>query len=130
MTINSRKYTDIDLDFLPNPITKDILKKVDDHALAASVGNLLQTSHYERLFNPALGCNLKRYLFEQIDDITTNGIQEEIVRTIKNFETRVDLSDVTVTPDFDNNGYNITIKFFIRNEASPIVINFFLERVR
>jgi hypothetical protein len=130
MAINSRKYTDIDLDFLPNPITKDILKKVDDHALAASVGNLLQTSHYERLFNPALGCNLKRYLFEQIDDITTNGIQEEIVRTIKNFETRVDLSDVTVTPDFDNNGYNITIKFFIRNEASPIVINFFLERVR
>jgi len=130
MAINSRKYTDIDLDFLPNPITKDILKKVDDHALAASVGNLLQTSHYERLFNPALGCNLKRYLFEQIDDITTNGIQEEITRTIKNFETRVDLSDVTVTPDFDNNGYNITIKFFIRNEASPIVINFFLERVR
>jgi phage baseplate assembly protein W len=130
MAINSRKYTDIDLDFLPNPITKDILKKVDDHALAASVGNLLQTSHYERLFNPALGCNLKRYLFEQIDDITTNGIQEEIIRTIKNFETRVDLSDVTVTPDFDNNGYNITIKFFIRNEASPIVINFFLERVR
>lgn len=130
MALNSRKYTDIDLDFLPNPITKDILKKVDDHALAASVGNLLQTSHYERLFNPALGCNLKRYLFEQIDDITTNGIQEEIVRTIKNFETRVDLSDVTVTPDFDNNGYNISIKFFIRNEASPIVINFFLERVR
>lgn len=130
MALNSRKYTDIDLDFLPNPITKDILKKVDDHALAASVGNLLQTSHYERLFNPALGCNLKRYLFEQIDDITTNGIQEEITRTIKNFETRVDLSDVTVTPDFDNNGYNISIKFFIRNEASPIVINFFLERVR
>ena len=130
MAINSRKYTDIDLDFLPNPITKDILRKVDDHALAASIGNLLQTSHYERLFNPALGCNLKRYLFEQIDDITTAGIQEEITRTIKNFENRVDLSDVTVTPDFDNNGYNISIKFFIRNEASPIVINFFLERVR
>ena len=130
MSLITRKYSDLDLDFLPNPITGDVLKKVNDHAIAASIANLLQTSHYERLFNPALGCNLKRYLFEQIDDITTNNIREEIVKTIKNFETRVDLSDVTVTPDFDNNGYNISIKFFIRNEATPIVINFFLERVR
>ena len=130
MSTNLKRYKDLDLDFLPNPITGDVLKKVNDHAIAASIGNLLQTSHYERLFNPSIGANLKRYLFEQIDDITTNNITEEITRTIKNFEPRVNLSDVIVAPDFDNNGYNITVKFFIKNEPTQIVINFFLERVR
>jgi uncharacterized protein len=130
MSLIARKYTDLDLDFFANPITKDILKKVDDEAVAASIANILQTSNYERLFNPAFGCNLKKYLFEPIDDITTNNIREEIIRTITNFETRVELLDTVVQPEYDENGYTITIKFFIRNDPNPVTISFFLERIR
>lgn len=128
--LGTRTYTDIDLDFLPNPITKDVLKKTDEEAIAASIANLLQTSNYERLFNPKLGCNLKRYLFEPIDDITTNNIREEIQRTIKNFEPRVDLLDVLVEPFPDDNYYSVSIKFFMKNDPNPITITLFLERVR
>lgn len=130
ITLGTRTYTDIDLDFLANPITKDVLKKTDEEAIAASISNLLQTSNYERLFNPGLGCNLKRYLFEPIDDITTNNIREEIERTIKNFEPRVDLLDVLVEPFPDDNYYSVTIKFFMKNDPNPITITLFLERVR
>jgi phage baseplate assembly protein W len=118
------------VDFMPNPITSDILKKTNENAIAQSIGNLLQTSHYERLFNPELGCNLKRYLFEPIDNITTNNIIEEITKTIVNYETRVQLLDVTANPDYDKNGYDVSIKFIIRNDPQPITITFFLERVR
>lgn len=128
--LGTRTYTDIDLDFLSNPITKDVLKKTDEEAVAASIANLLQTSNYERLFNPKLGCNLKRYLFEPIDDITTNNIREEIQRTIKNFEPRVDLLDVLVEPFPDDNYYSVSIKFFMKNDPNPITITLFLERVR
>ena len=130
LALNTRTYKDIDLDFLANPITKDVLKKTNEEAIAASISNLLQTSNYERLFNPGLGCNLKRYLFEPIDDITTNNIREEIVRTIVNFEPRVDLLDVQVEPFPDENLYNVAIKFFIKNDPDPITITLFLERVR
>jgi phage baseplate assembly protein W len=130
IALNTRTYKDIDLDFLPNPITKDVLKKTNEEAIAASISNLLQTSNYERLFNPSLGCNLKRYLFEPVDDITTNNIREEIVRTIVNFERRVDLLDVQVEPFPDENMYNVSIKFFIKNDPDPITITLFLERVR
>lgn len=130
MSLFARKYIDLDLDFMPNPITGDVLKKFDENAVAGSLANLLQTGHYERLFQPQIGCNLKRYLFEPIDDITTNNIRSEIERTIKNFESRVTLLDTIVDPQYDLNGYNVTIKFFINNEASPITITFFLERVR
>ena len=128
MSLISRTYTD--LDFFANPITKDILKKIDEEAIAASIGNILQTSHYERLFNPAFGCNLKKYLFEPIDDITTNNIREEIIKSITNFETRVQLLDTVVEPNYDENGYTISIKFFIRNDPNPVTISFFLERIR
>ena len=130
MSLITRTYSDLDLDFLANPITKDVLKKVDDQAIAASIANILQTAHYERLFNPSFGCNVKRYLFEPIDDITTNNIREEITRSITNFESRVELLDVIVVPDYDNNGYNISIKFFTRNDPNPVTVTFFLERIR
>lgn len=130
MALSTRTFSDIDVDFMPNPITSDILKKTDENAIAQSIGNLLQTSHYERLFNPELGCNLKRYLFEPIDNITTNNIIEEITKTIVNYETRVQLLDVTANPDYDKNGYDVSIKFIIRNDPQPITITFFLERVR
>jgi len=130
IALNTRTYKDIDLDFLANPITKDVLKKTNEEAIAASISNLLQTSNYERLFNPDLGCNLKKYLFEPVDDITTNNIREEITRTIVNFEPRVDLLDVQVEPFPDENMYNVSIKFFIKNDPDPITITLFLERVR
>lgn len=130
MGLATRTFSDIDMDFMPNPITDDILKKTNENAIAQSIGNLLQTAHYERLFNPELGCNLKRYLFEPIDNITTNNIIEEITKTIVNYETRVQLLDVTANPDYDKNGYDVSIKFIIRNDPQPITITFFLERVR
>lgn len=130
MSLITRTYADLDLDFLPNPITGDLLKKVDEQAIAASIGNILQTAHYERLFNPALGCNIKKYLFEPIDDITTNNIREEITRSIVNFERRCELLDVVVEPNYDENGYTISIKFFTRNDPNPITLTFFLERIR
>jgi phage baseplate assembly protein W len=124
MALSTRTFSDIDVDFMPNPITSDILKKTNENAIAQSIGNLLQTSHYERLFNPELGCNLKRYLFEPIDNITTNNIIEEITKTIVNYETRVQLLDVTANPDYDKNGYDVSIKFIIRNDPQPITITF------
>lgn len=130
MSIIARTYTDLDLDFMPNPVTGDILKKTDDQAIAASIANILSTAHYEKLFNPSFGCNIKKYLFEPIDDITTNNIREEIRRSITNFETRVQLLDVIVEPNYDQNGYTISIKFFTRNDPSPVTLTFFLERIR
>ena len=125
-----RKFSDLDLDFSAHPVTKDVVKKLNDNAIAGSIRNLLLTSHYERLFNPELGSNLKKMLFEPIDNITTSIIQGMILQTIQNYETRVTIQDVIATPDYDNDRYNIKIVFFINNTLEPIVVSFFLERVR
>ena len=125
-----RKFSDLDLNFSAHPVTKDVVKKLNDNAIAGSIRNLLLTSHYERLFNPELGSNLKKMLFEPIDNITTSIIQGMILQTIQNYEPRVTIQDVIATPDYDNDRYDIKIVFFVNNTLEPIVVSFFLERVR
>lgn len=130
MSTITRKYTDLDLSFSAHPITGDILKKKDDAAIIGSVWNLLQTSFYERLFQPQIGSNLRRLLFEPVDELTSISIVDDIKLTIKNFEPRVDLVAINATPDYDNQGYNVSLTFFIINDQEPITINILLERIR
>ena len=98
MSLVARKYTDIDLSFDAHPVTKDILKKKDENAIAQSIKTLLLTSHYERLFNPDLGSNLKRFLFEPIDDVTTSLIRDSIFESLKNYEPRITIEEVIASP--------------------------------
>lgn len=130
MSLISRKFTDIDLNFDAHPITKDIVRKRDENAIAQSIKTLLLTSFYERPFNPDLGSNLKKILFEPIDNVTTSLIQDTIFQTLKNYESRISIEQVVAVPNFDRDQYDVTITFFIRNVIEPITISFFLERIR
>lgn len=125
-----RQYKDIDLNFLAHPITGDVSKKVGDDAIIQSMKNLLQTGKYERLFQPDIYSGLRHLLFEPIDSITANAIGTEIRNVISKYEPRVNLNEVLVAPDYDEAGYNVTLTFFIVNQANPITIQFFMERIR
>lgn len=130
MSLAARTYTDIDLDFEMHPVTRDIAKKKDVQAVVASMKNLIQTNHYERLFQPNIGSNLNRLLFEQMDDLVAVQLKDEIELTIKNFEPRVNIEGIDVVPDYDAQTYEVTIVFFLVNSAEPITVTLFLERVR
>lgn len=130
MALNARTYTDLDLDFSAHPITGDIVKKKDVAAVLGSLRNLLLTSHYERLFQPNIGSNMNKLLFEPIDELTSVTLADEIRLTIGNYEPRVNLQAVDVVPDYDGQKYDVTITFFMANNPDPITINLFLERVR
>lgn len=130
MSVKKRQYTDLDLNFSAHPITKDIVKTKDIGAIIASVKNLIYTNFYERPFQPQIGSNLRRLLFEPIDIFTTNAISDDIRKVILNYEPRVMVDSMDVEPDYDRNGYNVSIVFFIQNDPEPIEVNFYLERVR
>ena len=129
--INStRSFKDLDLNFTIHPIRKDINTHKNEYAIINSVKNLVLTNHYERPFQPEIGSNIRRLLFENVDTVTAAQIEREITETVENFEPRVQVSKVTATADPDNNGYKVTLEFFVINNANPITINFFLERIR
>ena len=129
--INStRTFRDLDLNFTIHLIRKDINTHKNEYAIINSVKNLVLTNHYERPFQPEIGSNIRRLLFENVESITAAQIEREITETVENFEPRVQVSKVTASADPDNNGYKVTLEFFVINNANPITINFFLERIR
>jgi phage baseplate assembly protein W len=130
ITQTLKRYKDLDLNFQVHPIKKDINKHVDEYAVVNSIKNLLLTNHYERLFQPYIGSNLNKLLFENMDTITTSFLQKEIEQTIVNFEPRATIQEIIVQPDYDNNRFSVQLTFFIVNRSEPITIEFFLNRER
>lgn len=125
-----RSFRDLDLNFTNHPIRKDVTSYSNEYAIINSVKNLIFTQHYERPFQPLLGSNLRRMLFEPIDAITAAQIEREITEVVRNFEPRADISKVIAKPSPDQNRYEIQVEFFLINNANPVTINFFLERIR
>jgi phage baseplate assembly protein W len=130
MENQARIYKDLDLAFTKHPIKNDVNKKTGYNAVIQSVKNLVLLSHYEKPFHPEIGGNVRKMLFEPMDPITANIIAKEIEDVITNFEPRVQLRSIDVVENFDNNGYDITIEFFLLNLPEPIQTTIFLERLR
>lgn len=126
----SRQYKDLDLNFLIHPVRKDINKHKDEMAVINSIKNLMMTNHYERPFQPDLGSNVRRLLFENLDKITAISMEREIRQVVQNYEPRAQIKTLDILPDVDNNGFSVRMEFYIMNMTDPVTINFFLERVR
>jgi phage baseplate assembly protein W len=125
-----RNFRDLDLNFAIHPITKDVNIYKAEYAVINSVKNLILTNHFEKPFQPEVGSNIRRLLFENVDSIMAAQIEREIEETITNFEPRVQISSVVAVHAPEENGYKIRFEFFVINNPDPITINFFLERIR
>ena len=126
----TRNFRDLDLSFNIHPVRKDINTYKNEYAVINSIKNLVLTHHYERPFQPELGSNIRRLLFENVDSVMAAQIEREIEETVNNFEPRAEISKVTAIAAPDENRYNILLEFFVINNPNPITINFFLERIR
>jgi phage baseplate assembly protein W len=123
-------YSDLDLNFTIHPVKKDINRYTNEAAVVNSIKNLILTNHYERPFQPDIGSNVRRLLFENMDTVTATTLEKEIAQTIRNYEPRANISRLNVSPDYDNNGFKVYMEFYVVNRTTPITINFFLERIR
>jgi phage baseplate assembly protein W len=123
-------YSDIDLTFNRSPVTGDIAISYDNQAVIRSVSNLLLTNHFERPFQPGVGSNLEKLLFENVTLMMEGSIAREIEDCITNYEPRVKLNEVTVSASDQENGYNVKLSFFIGNNTAPTSVNLLLQRTR
>jgi phage baseplate assembly protein W len=130
MTTLSKIYSDLDLTFNRLPVTNDVALSYDEKSVIRSVRNLLLTNFYDRLFQPEIGSNLNKLLFENVDALTASLLQNEIINVIKNYEPRASINDINVTPNEDNNTYSVSLSFFIGNNSTPTAVNLLLQRSR
>ena len=123
-------YSDLDLTFRRLPVTNDVALSYDEQAVVRSVRNLLLTGFYERPFQPNLGSNLNKLLFEPADQLTSNLIESEVRNVISNFEPRVTVNTINVTISPDENSFNLSMTFFVGNNTRATTVTLLLQRSR
>ena len=109
----SQAFKDISATFQTNPLNGDLIAIKNETAIARSIRNIVFTLPGEKFFDEDFGSDFSRSLFENIDDISANLIQDQIRQSIRNFEPRVRLRNVFADPNFDDNAFNVTIVYDI-----------------
>ena len=124
-------YRDINITFKKHPVTDDLVVSKDASAIKQASVNLLLTNKGERLMNPTYGSDIRSYLFEPMDFGTANQIKNNIRDTIETFEPRIRVLQISATPNFDDNGFDITMTYnVIGTDTPPVTVDFFLSRTR
>ena len=109
----SQGFKDISASFQTNPLNDDLITIKNETAIARSIRNIVFTLPGEKFFDEDFGSDISRSLFENIDDISANLIQDQIRQSIRNFEPRVRLRNVFADPNFEDNAFNVTIVYDI-----------------
>lgn len=72
------------------------LNKTDREAIKADLMHLILTNKGERLYLPDFGTNLRRYLFNQYDEITESEIKTEISEAIKKYIPNLKVNSIKI----------------------------------
>jgi phage baseplate assembly protein W len=126
----SEIYSDFHKDMTQSPINFDLARKIDEEAVKESIRNLILTDRGERLFQPDIGSDVRKMLFENITNATIELIKDLISTTIRNYEPRVNLIGVDVLTSIDSLQVDVIITFNIINRLEPVTFVITLDRAR
>jgi len=115
----SQGFKDISMTFQSNPLNDDLIALKNENAIARSIRNIVFTLPGEKFFNSSFGSRITESLFDNVDDITATIIVDEIRESIETYEDRVQLIDVLADPNFENNGFDVTITYEIIGRNVP-----------
>ena len=114
----SRGFRDISLSFKRHPITNDVIPLKNEDAIKKSVINLVRTKLGERFFNDLLGTTVGDTLFD-LNSFDNDVLREEIITLLKNYETRIQLTNVFIDSDKDSNDLFIQVEYDITGLPLP-----------
>jgi phage baseplate assembly protein W len=123
-------YSDFANDLTPHPVVKDVLRYVNENSVNRSIRNLVFTARGERLYQPDIGCDITKMLFEPMSNGVAELISSTIQKAISDYEPRAKVIEVNVFADYENNAYQVVIQYMIINRQNPITLNVSLTRVR
>ena len=92
--------------------------------------NLIQTSFYERPFQPTLGSQARSLLFEHADAIVIQNMRRVISEVIANNEPRVKIKQLVIRDMTDSNAYAVELRYEMQDVKTDENLSIVLERLR
>lgn len=123
-------YSDFHKDLTLNPLNNDVAIRLNEDSVKESLKNLILTDKGERLFQPLIGSDVRKSLFDNMTPATVMMIEQSVRNTINSFEPRATVINVEVIPEYDNYTVKVNITFYVRNLQEPVTVSIFLERTR
>ena len=103
----------------------------NEDAIKKSVMNLVRTQIGERFFNSLLGTSLEKTVFELYQEELNETLGEEIRLLLENFEPRVKVKEITLTPYQENLELDVNIVYDIVGLPFPTQsVEFLLQSSR
>ena len=103
-----------------------------EESIRQSIRIILGTAKGERVMRPDFGCGIYDLIFEMTTASTAGKISQAVREALLEFEPRIDVIDIQVTPKSDEEGEKILIgiDYQVRatNNAFNLVYPFYLER--
>lgn len=124
------RYSDLSIDFIRHPNTKDVTKKTDANAVKQSVKNLIMMDLAGKPFHPEITFGLKAFLFENFTPLVVAGFRRRIDEIIRTYEPRVNVLDLQLEENLDENQLIMTLWFSVINIPKPLELTLYIERVR
>ena len=125
----SKPFKDISLSFKRHPITHDILVLKNNDAIKKSLINLIKTNFGERLFDPLLGSDVTKSLFEVDGGLESIGeiLEDNIKTVVLNYEPRIKINKISTTPIKSDYSISIYIEYVIVGQNIEENIEFTLS---
>ena len=130
MTIRvSQQFKDISATFQTNPLNSDVIIIKNETAISRSIRNLVFTAIGEVPYSD-IGSSVNSLLFENMDSFTASVLETEIRSTLTN-EPRINVREIEVSPNYDNNEFNVKIIYdIIGIDVQPQQLNIALVSAR
>ena len=119
-------YSDLPLNFVPNPNTGDVKAASGERAVKLALMNLLRTPIGTRPYNPEYGTKIYDYLFRPADPFTEQEIVDDIEYSIKKYEPRVTL--IAIEANIVEYGIEIRVDYYVKGFSAPQEITTVVSR--
>ena len=86
-------------------------------AVKSNILNYFLTDRGERLLNPSFGSNLKKLLFEPVDNNTLAGLEIQIKEDIERLFPLVEVKNFSLTDDKDRNLIQAALTYSVLNNV-------------
>ena len=123
-------YSDFLNDLTPHPVVKDVVRYTNEDSVNRSIRNLLLTNKGERPYQPNLGTDIRKLLFEPMGSSTASLLSKFIEETIRQYEPRAKVLNIQVTSFEEQNAYVVNLQYLIINRQEPVNLSVTLNRAR
>ena len=113
------RFLDIDLKFIPHPITNTVANVSGRTAIDRALSHLFMTRQGEKLYDSDFGIGIQDRLFELNSFLARDSLQTFVLAQINNYEPRINVLDFSVEAEQHN--FTVNLSYNLKSDPQEVL---------